>query len=119
MVQVPPGRAPGGALGQPHAGGIDQREPGHADAAVIGRRVEVAKGIELLQEQIGDAGLLRQLAHSRLLKRLAVLQCASGDRPLAFLRRSGSLDQQHLQRTVKDREYDNQNSDGGPSRIRP
>ena len=117
VVETPPGRAPGGALGQSDASRVHEGEPGDADAAVVGCRIEVSEGVELFEEDIGDAGLFGQLADGGLIEGLAVLERAAGDCPMTLGGRCGALNQEHLERAVDDGEDDDQHGDRRSARC--
>ena len=63
----------------------DQRQVRHRDAARGRVALRLGERIELLEVDIVDAGLLRQLARRRLLDGLAAADAAAGQRPASLV----------------------------------
>jgi hypothetical protein len=67
--------------------------------------LERAEGVELLEERVGDAGLLAQLAARRLVERLVDVHEAARQGP-RVRRRQRALDQEHLEVGGVEAEHD-------------
>ncbi len=76
-----PGGEPGAAAGELGAAGVDESEVDGGDGAAP---VQVAEGVELLQEDVGDACLVVELADGGLVHGLGRGEEAAGEGPVAL-----------------------------------
>ena len=79
-----PGGLPGGALGQADAGVVYEGEVGDGGGGG-GGVVEAVEGVELLEEDVGDAGLVGELAGGGGVEGFCGEEGAAGDGPVAVV----------------------------------
>ena len=75
--------------------------------------VGLAKGVELLQVDVGDVGFLFDFAERRIIEILLLAYKAAGQRPLACKRVVRAANEQHCQLIVLKSEQDHIHRDGG------
>jgi hypothetical protein len=104
-------RIAGGAHGV--VGEFHQSVVGHADDALARVALRCAKGVELLEVEAGDAGLLLEFAAGGFFEALVDADEAAGQRPAHFVGALFALDEQDLQVGLVVAEHDAVNGDGG------
>jgi hypothetical protein len=86
----------GGIRGGGDGTRFDQREVGDADDALARITLHGAEGVELLQEDLAQAGFLLQLAAGGVIERFLDADEATGQRPLVFEGGQTAPDEQDL-----------------------
>ena len=113
VVDREPGRVGGIGRGLDLViGELDQRVVGDGHDPLARVSIERAVGVELLEKDLAQAGLLFELAQGRVLERLVDVDEAAGQRPLAQEGLEPAPDQQDLELVLVEVEAEHDAVDG-------
>ena len=115
VAQGVPGGTPLQIAPQPRPRRRQQREVRHDDARVS--LVRLIEAVELLQEHVGEAGLVLQLAAGRPVERLVWLKQAPRQRPLPLAGLRRALDQEHGEPPLQHGEDDHDHRGRHPASV--